>query len=105
MRRGGQSRRLRSHVGASRIKRDVGPAIPRSAAGVPNINWTFSSALAITLDPITPSFVLLPNCPSSEHNLMGCLHSQCADLAVWFCHSVSAARVLLDKRRHKYERQ
>jgi hypothetical protein len=46
------------------------------------INWTFSSALAITLDPITPSFVLLPNCPSSEHNLMGCLHSQCADLAV-----------------------
>jgi len=32
--------------------------------------------------PITPSFVLLPNCPSSEHNLMGCLHSQCADLAV-----------------------
>ena len=29
MRRGGQSRRSRSHVGASRIKRDVRPAIPR----------------------------------------------------------------------------
>jgi hypothetical protein len=25
--------------------------------------------------PIPPSFVLLPNCPSSEHNLIGCLHS------------------------------
>jgi hypothetical protein len=37
MRRGGQSRRSRSHVGASRIKRDVRPAIPRSAAGVPQI--------------------------------------------------------------------
>jgi hypothetical protein len=35
MRRGGQSRRSRSHVGASRIKRDVRPAIPRSAAMTP----------------------------------------------------------------------